>query len=39
VPEAQDEHDFYVFDVYELPVSGASHRDIVPYLYRIDVSP
>ena len=48
--EAQDEHDSYVFDVYELLVSGASHQDTVPCLYgeerlsmgtlrSIDVSP
>ena len=48
--EAQDEHDSYVFDVYESLVSGASHQDTVPCLYgeerlsmgtlrSIDVSP
>jgi hypothetical protein len=39
VPEAQDEPDSYVLNVYELLVSGASDRAMVPYLYRIDVSP
>jgi hypothetical protein len=28
VPEAQDEHDSYVFDFYELLVSGASRIEI-----------
>lgn len=36
VPEAQDEYDSYVFDVYELLVSGASEQDIVDHLYRVE---
>jgi len=36
VPEAQDEHDSYVFDVYELLVSGALDQDTVPYLYSVE---
>lgn len=36
VPEAQDEHDSYVFDVYGLLVSGASDQDMVPYLYSVE---
>ena len=35
VPEAQDEPDSYVFDVYGLPVSGASYQDTVPFLYSV----
>ena len=39
VPEAQDEPDSSVLNVYELLDSGASDRAMVPYPYRIDVSP
>ena len=36
VPEAQDEYDSCVFDVYKLLVSGASEQDIAYLLYRVE---
>ncbi len=34
MPQALDST--YVFDVYGLLVSGASHQDTVPYLYSVE---
>lgn len=36
VPEARDEYDSYIFDVYKLLVSGAPEQDIARYLYRVE---
>ena len=38
-PEAQDEYDSYVGDVYHLLASGASAVEIAQHLYEIEVGP
>lgn len=37
IPEAADEYDGYIGDIYELLKQGASTRDISTYLLKIEV--